>query len=61
MHTLTYLVVGQLDRSTLLHPDRDLDESRDILLSPFVRVFHPKPLVLVLKSKPNEYGIKIVI
>ena len=54
-------MVGQLDRSTLLHPDRDLDESRDILLSPFVRVFHPKPLVLVLKSKPNEYGIKIVI
>ena len=58
-HTLTYLVVGQLDRSTLLHPDRDLDESRDILPSPFAHVFHPKALVLVLKSKPNEYEIKI--
>jgi len=41
-------VVGQLDRSTPLHPDRDLDESRDILPSPFAHVFHPKALVLVL-------------
>jgi hypothetical protein len=54
-------VVGQLDRSTLQHPDRDLDESRDILLSPFAHVFHPKPLVLVLKSKLDEYAIKIEI
>ena len=61
MHTLKYLVVGQLDRSTLLHPDRDLDESRDILPSPFAHVFHPKPLVLVLKSKLDEYAIKIEI
>jgi len=54
-------VVGQSDQSTLLHPDRDLDESRDILPSPFAHVFHPKPLVLVLKSKLNEYEIKIEI
>lgn len=52
-------MVGQLDQSTLLHPDRDLDESRDILPSPFAHVFYPKPLVLVLKSKSNEYEIKI--
>jgi hypothetical protein len=58
-HTLTDLVAGQLDRSTLLHPDRDLGESRDILPSPFAHVFHPKALVLVLKSRSNEYEIKI--
>lgn len=54
-------MVGQLDRSTLLHPDRDLDESRDTLPSPFAHVFHPKLLVLVLKSKLDEYKVEIKI
>ena len=45
---------GLMDLSTLLHPDRDLDESMDIVLLLFALASHPKERHLVLSLKRQK-------